>query len=104
MLSIIIVFCFCIFCICEMTKYKRSKSFKEYINRESKEYNIPVVMIKFVSICITLVLLIINRFTSNGIMDRSMGLTNTIFYYVVIVLLILLSYRDVKRALSVKEN
>jgi len=100
MLGVIIVFFFCIFCICEMTKYKRYKSFREFREKDKKDYNIPVVIIKFASICIMLVLLIVNRFTSDGIMDRSMGLSNTIFYYAVVILLILLSFRDVKRALK----
>jgi hypothetical protein len=97
MLEIIIIFFFTIYLLCEMCKFKKIETVK---SREKKRvYNKPVVFVKFLSLAISLILLVIHHFTKNGIVDRSSGIKTTLIYFLVFGLLVLSSVMDLKRVL-----
>lgn len=92
MLYFIIVFFLLIYIIGELCKYKKLESFKNKDNK--KIYNKPVVYLKCVALFITLILLIVNRFTKNGVIERSNNILTTILFVGVMLIFIALSCRD----------
>jgi hypothetical protein len=97
MLEIIIIFFFTIYLLCEMCKFKKIETVK---SREKKRvYNKPVVFVKFLSLAISLILLVIHHFTKYGIIDRSSGIKTTLIYFLIFGLLVLSSVIDLKRVL-----
>jgi len=69
LLYLFISFFFILYIILECTKY----SAKGYVkgDKKKKTYHAAIVYLKLITICIVLLLVIINRFTKNGIVERS---------------------------------
>jgi len=93
MLYIFIIFFFIIYIIGELTKYRRIESFKE----KKKVYNEPVVYIKFVSICIVIILILINRILPSSVIERSNGVINSIIYFVILSIMGYISFLDIRK-------
>jgi hypothetical protein len=87
-LVVFIIFFFFVYVICEFFKFNRFK----------KEYNQKVVYVKLVSICLTVILTFIHRFTKDGVLDRSNSIKTTVIYYGVFFILIAISVIDIKKA------
>lgn len=96
MLAVFIVFFFVIYSICECFKFKRWKRDEN----GKRIYNKPVVFVKIVAVSIMVILIIIYRFTKEGIVDRSNGVKNEILYFSVLFLLVVISIIDVKRVIK----
>jgi len=67
LLYLFISFFFTLYIILECTKY----SAKGYVKGDKKKKTYHAAIVKLITICIVLLLVIINRFTKNGIVERS---------------------------------
>ena len=84
-----------------MCKFRKVDSFK---NKEGKKvYNKPVVIVKVISLVISLILLIIHHFLDEGIVDRSNSLKTTLVYGFIMILLLLSSLYDLKKARAISD-
>lgn len=96
MLSFITIFFFVIYLLCEMVKFKKVETLLS--KDKNRVYNKPVVFVKLVALIITCVLLIIHRFTDEGVIDRTNNLKTSMIYLCVFCLLIFISIVDIKKA------
>jgi uncharacterized membrane protein YkvI len=95
MLEIIIIFFFTVYLLCEMCKFRRVETVK---NKEKKRvYNKPVVLVKFLSLSISVILLVIHHFSDSGIVDRSNGVKAVLIYTVILGLLVFSSVMDLRK-------
>ena len=94
--KLFILFFFLIYICCECTKYNRIEGVKK--KSSGKVYNLPVVYIKLISIVITIVLTIVNRFTSGGKLENSGGIKGILIVGVLYAIFLFFSIWDIKKA------
>lgn len=95
MLYLFILFFFFIYAICETFKYSKWKTYKLNFSENGRLYRQSVVIIKLISIIITYILIIVNRFIRDGIVEKSSGLKGFVMISVIFIPLIGLSIYDV---------
>lgn len=94
MIRLFIFFFFFLYSLCEMTKYRKIVSMKLKTEKYERLYNKPVVYVKFVLIILVLILVIINRFTSDGKLEGSSGLYGFLYILLFFLIFTALSFRD----------
>ena len=95
MIKMFIFFTFFLYCICEMTKFRKLASMRIKSEKYIRLYNKPVVYIKMILIVIELILVLVNRFTKDGVLERSTGVGGILYILALISIFIVVSVRDV---------
>ena len=96
MIYLFIFFFFFIYAICETFKFSKWGTYKLKSTERGRLYREPVIYIKLVSIIITYVLIVINRFLNEGIIERSSGIKGFLIISLIFIVLIAVSIYDLK--------
>ena len=96
MIYMFILFFFFVYAICETFKYDKWKTVKLNTSEKGRIYRKSAVIIKFVSIILCYMLVIINRFLNIGILEKSSGIKGFLITSAVFFVLIALSFYDLK--------
>ena len=78
------------YCLCEFTKTKYSGTGKKKYASE-RVYNKPMVYMKTLFIVIFFILLIINRFSKQGVIERTSSVKSTVIVYFIFFVFVIFS-------------